>query len=393
MNKNKHLTFLVILLLTLASISCGDINWSEKNKSDTNSSKPDTNISNESKIANAPVPETFSKTLFGKIGTYEITMNLIREKKELTGDYGYDNKIQTFILSGTDGLSLKGNITEDNTFILKEIETILKDGDFKEKVTGIFSGKIIAEQRNNITVIKLNGDWLNADETKKLNFFLTEQRFSLGDNIKILDKELREDNKKNNFEFNAVYPQFEGSEEAEVVKLNQKITNTIEKMYREFKKNALDLGEEEDSNESVGGSYSDIVYSFDLVNKDMVSIRFSLNDYYAGTAHPNSQVINFNYGIKANKELQLEDLFLKDSNYVSKINSLCQKASKGKDYEIFFNDENPKENLANWTVSPKGIFFHFGVAHVFGDIATIFIPYKEISDLIDPNSPISSFVK
>lgn len=392
MSKNTLLTLLMLMLL-LSFVSCSDkkSNLSKQDPVSSTTNEQGGNAPSNSKVANAPVPTKFSKVLVGKIGTYEITMNLSRDKEELIGDYGYDSKIQTSILAGSEGLTLSGKIAQDNTFILKEVEPALKDGDIKEKVTGSFTGKIVAEQRNGATLIKVNGDWENAGKSKKLNFFLTEQQFSLGEGTKIVDKELREDNKKNKYEFNALYPQFEGSQDPNVEKFNQELTTLIEKIYKEYKVTVAESYI--DAGNSDVGSYNDMDYRFGLVNKELISLNFSVNDYYAGAAHPNSSAMNFNFNLKTGKKMKLEDVFLKDSNYVSKINSLCKKAASGREYEIFFNDENPKENLENWKLSPKGIVFYFGVAHVFGDVATIFIPFSELKDVIDPASPVSALVR
>jgi hypothetical protein len=395
MSKKRVLAFLIMVLLSLNFISCGDKKGtsSEQNKTGNNSSNQGGNASDGSKIANAPVPTKFTKVLVGKIDKYEITMNLTREGEELSGDYQYDNKINSSVGAGVEGLSLKGKVSNDNSFTLEEVDIRLKEGDLSEKVTGIFTGSLVAEQRGSSVGLKVNGDWTNADKSKKLNFFLAEERFSVGENTKIVDKELKEENKKIRLNLNLIYPQIEGSPETKVVKVNEEITKLVNDAKKSFAENIEDPESNPDLHtDAEMSSYYEMSYLPQLINKDVVSLKFLVNSYYLGAAHPNGEVLTFNYSLKTGGEMVLENLFIKDSDYANKITSLCKKSAGGKAYEIFFSD-NPKENLANWTISSKGINFYFGVAHVFGDVATVFIPYSEIKDIIDPSSPIAALIK
>lgn len=386
---NKIIVILIILLLNFGSISCKDKSSLKQPDSNT-ATQGGTTLNSDNKIANVVAPVKFDKVLIGKIDKYTVTMNLSRDGEKITGSYFYDNKIQLFSIGNFDGIILDGNVSSDGAFTIKETSSQLKDGEFKDITTGSFTGKLTAEQRNGNSTIKINGDWSNADGSKKLNFFLTENTISLGENLKVVDKEIKEDNKEKKYEFSATYPQIEGSNDPLVEKFNKELTEKINKGFNQFKEDisASDIGGEE-----VGmGSDYQLTYQMHLANKDLISLEFLISYYYSGAAHPSSTLEVINYNLKTGKELKLEEVFLKDSDYVSKINAICKKEDSRKEYNIFFDDD-PRKNLESWSVSQRGIYFHFDVAHALGDVATVFIPYSELKDVIDPNSPIGSLVK
>ena len=58
----------------------------------------------------------------------------------------------------------------------------------------------------------------------------------------------------------------------------------------------------------------------------MISIKFSVSEYYSGAAHPNNYILVFNYDIAQDKEIVLKDLFLSENDYLVMLSDLTKSA-------------------------------------------------------------------
>ncbi len=394
MSKFKLFNLALALVLTTFLIACfNSKNPENENKPDDKKSQPQETANSK---ANVDAPTKFSKILVGKIDKYDVVIELNRDNEALTGNYFYEtNKPQVIEFAGPDTLSLSGKVAKDGSFTLTETETkVASNGEASDKVTGTFTGKIAAEQRDGKLSVKLNGDWTKADGSKKFNFFAKEKTLFLGEGVKVVDKKIAEDNKKNKYTFDADFPQLEGSKDPNFAKFNKEIEDRIQKEYEQFKKDIADFTSDVSSDSSDVGSYCDMSYDVQLANKNLISVRFNTGSYSMGAAHPNGGVITFNYSFKSGRKIELEELFTKGSPYLDKLNAICKKVAgtEGK-YGFFFDASEPKEDIREWNISEKGLYLHFGVAHVFGDVGTIFIPYSEIKDVINPSGVLAEFVK
>ena len=85
-------------------------------------------------------------------------------------------------------------------------------------------------------------------------------------------------------------------------------------------------------------------------------------------------------------------MFLKNSNYLEKIDKICYSLTKDIETGFFFDTSPPKENIWCWNITERGVYLHFGIAHVYGDVGTISIPYNELKDVIDLAGPLSSII-
>ena len=56
-------------------------------------------------------------------------------------------------------------------------------------------------------------------------------------------------------------------------------------------------------------SFMWIGYDVPLLTEDLVSIRFLVDYYMAGAAHPNHYFKVLNYDLKANREITFDDMF------------------------------------------------------------------------------------
>ncbi|MFY9225128.1 MAG: DUF4163 domain-containing protein [Blastocatellia bacterium] len=391
MNKIKLLSIVLILLLSFSLFSCKNSKNSTSSNDSNNPTQPNEEVSKPNK-ASVAAPRKFNKVLVGKVDKYNIFANLQRNEKELYGTYRYEsNKAQIVSAVSPSILSLSGNVEDDGSFTLTETEFVPMESGPVNKETGKFAGKLLAEERDKRTSVKLNGNWTKADGSRTFNFFLYEKTFSVGDKTQIIDKEIKEEDKAKKYSFNLTYPQIQGSNQPNVEKFNQEVAAKVQKIYQEFK---TDTSESETPPyvDLEASSYYDGYYLIEFASKDLISVVFYSESYYLGAVHPNTSVMAFNFNLNTGQEIKLEDLFLKNSNYLEKIDKICSSLTKDIDTGFFFDTTPPKENIWCWNITERGIYLHFGIAHVYGDVGTISIPYNELKDVIDLAGPMSSLV-
>jgi len=112
---------------------------------------------------------------------------------------------------------------------------------------------------------------------------------------------------------NVSYAVVEGLEDEEKqIELNQKIKNFVSEPINDFKSQ---IEQVEIFEEMQNGLYidSEVIY----LSENMISIKFSVSEYYSGAAHPSNYVLIFNYDIIQDEKIMLNDLFLAESDYLA----------------------------------------------------------------------------
>lgn len=137
-------------------------------------------------------------------------------------------------------------------------------------------------------------------------------------------------------------------------------------------------------------SFMWIGYDVPLLTSDLVSIRFTVDYYMAGAAHPNHYFRVLNYDLAANKEILFSDLF-KDPEKALKVLSLASKKCLSKpDFPLFEEGILPKmENFTNWNLTEENLrlsFDPYQVAPYAAGPQEVLLPYTDIQDLVKSNS-------
>lgn len=210
---------------------------------------------------------------------------------------------------------------------------------------------------------------------------------------KVTSKKIDETLTKKKIIVEAEYPQISGVEAAE--DFNRTIEAEVKKRIDRFKNELEDpLPEEMDRG-------IDIRFETSLVDSDIVSILL-WDSENTGGAHPNTTSFVINYDLKGMREIPLNELFKAGSPFLKKIASYCradlkkqlEKLDAGTD---FLNDGTApvKENYTSWVITEKGIKFTFDAyqvaAYVFGPQEVV-VPYAELSDLLESNTPVSHLI-
>lgn len=210
---------------------------------------------------------------------------------------------------------------------------------------------------------------------------------------KVTSKKIDETLTKKKIIVEAEYPQISGVEAAD--DFNRTVETEVKKRINRFKNELEDpLPEEMDRG-------IDIRFETSLVDSEIVSIIL-WDSENAGGAHPNTTSFVINYDLKAMREISLSEVFKAGSPFLKKIASYCkadlkkqlEKLDAGTD---FLNDGTApvKENYTSWVITEKGIKFTFDAyqvaAYVFGPQEVV-VPYAELSDLLESNTPVSHLI-
>lgn len=335
-----------------------------------------------------------TKHFKGSIGTsLDLQMKLVRTGDQLAGSYFYQ-KVGTRI-------DVRGNVDKDGNLTLDEFDP-------NGKQTGVFKGIWTVDQKDGL--ITLAGNWSKpASEKgsdKKTAFSVHEEPITFTGDVDLVAKQIKENNKKLNYEIAAQYPQLTGGNSPNLEKFNQAARAAVTRKVAGFKKDmAPEAGEntEETRPEDSMGSDLTISYTVVLAQDDLVSVDFEVSSYFQGAAHPNSYSETFNYDLKNGKQLKLADLFKPGAKYLQAIANYCiadlkkQATEKGLMAEEIEKGAAAKaDNYQGWTITRRGLGIYFDPYQV-GPYAAgpqfVLVPYSDLKDLINPEGPAGQFAK
>jgi hypothetical protein len=330
----------------------------------------------------------------GSIGTsLDLQMKLVRTGDQLAGSYFYQ-KVGTRI-------DLRGNVDKDGNLTLEEFDPTGKQ-------TGLFKGIWTVDQKDGL--ITLAGNWSKPpnqkDSDKKTAFSVHEEPITFTGDVDLVSKQIKENNKKLNYEIAAQYPQLTGGNNPNLEKFNQAARAAVTRKVAGFKKDMAPEGDEnteETRPEGSMGSDLTISYTVALAQDDLVSIDFEVSSYFQGAAHPNSYSDTLNYDLKNGKVLKLADLFKPGAKYLQAIANYCiadlkkQATEKGLLAEEIEKGAAAKaDNYLGWTITKKGLGVDFDPYQV-GPYAAgpqfVLVPYSDLKAIINPEGPIGQFAK
>jgi hypothetical protein len=339
-----------------------------------------------------PPPQT--KYFKGSIGSsLDLQMKLVRDGDNLTGSYFYQ-KVGTRI-------TLRGTIDKNGNLTLEEFDP-------SGKQTGVFKGLWTIDSADNLITLAGNwskpaGDKSEKGDDKKTAFSVHEEPINLSGDVELVSKQIKDANKKLNYEINAQYPQFTGGITANpnFEKFNQAARALVQKEVAEFKKAMAPAeGEEPPPADSMGSDIS-ISYTIGLAQDDLISVLFDVGSYYQGAAHPNSFTRALNFDLRNGKPLKLADLFKPGAKYLQAISAFAIADLKKQGSEKGLLEDQIKEgaaptpkNYQSWTIRKQGLGINFD-AYQVGPYAAgpqfVLVPFSALKDLINPDGPIGQF--
>lgn len=322
----------------------------------------------------------------GSIGSsLGLQMKLTRQGQQLSGSYFY-KKIGTSI-------DLRGTIDEHNNVVIDEFDS-------SGKQTGTFKGLWLTSDDG---IVKIAGNWTKPGGQTKTAFSLHEEPIQFSGGVEIVQKQIKDSNKKLKYEITAEYPELSGKDPNHD-KFNRDVRVLVQRKVATFKKEMSEPDESVELPKDLG-SFLEIGYQIALAQDDVISLQFDVGSYYRGAAHPNSYSEVVNYALKNGRHLKLGDLFKPGSKYLATIASYSikelKKLARGKD-SILDDDWIEKgaaaksENYESWTITKKGLAITFD-AYQVGPYAAgpqeVVVPYSVLKEVINPEGVLAQFVK
>ncbi len=133
----------------------------------------------------------------------------------------------------------------------------------------------------------------------------------------------------------------------------------------------------------------DSTYSVSYNENSLVSIQFEYYSYVAGAAHPISYTKTLTYDMLSRQEIQLQDLFIADSDWLTTLSTYSSNDLNTREVLQFAEGAQPlMENFSRWVITPEGLKFFFDTYQVAPYAAgpqQVLIPYSELMGVIaDP---------
>ncbi len=332
-----------------------------------------------------------TKHFKGSIGSsLDLQMKLVRTGDQLAGSYFYQ-KVGARI-------DLRGNVDKDGNLTLEES---FPGG----KQTGLFKGLWSVDPSDGLAT--LAGNWskppTEKDSDKKTAFSVHEEPIAFTGDTDLVMKQIKESNKKLNYEIDAHYPQLTGGSNPNFEKFNQVVRASVTKRVAGFRKDLEPKEGEEPPPENSMGSDLGVSYQVMLAQDDLISVEFDIENYYQGAAHPNTFTEVVNYDLKNGKQLKLADLFKPGAKFLQALANYCiadlKKQAKDKgllDEEIKNGAAPNAKNYQSWTITRKGLGINFD-AYQVGPYAAgpqyVLVPYSSLKDIVNPDGPVGQFAK
>ena len=192
----------------------------------------------------------------------------------------------------------------------------------------------------------------------------------------------------------AQIPNLQGSDDERVVKFNNEMAGLTQEEIGRFKDNARMVI-------VTSGSGSGYDQKFTLLSApgNILSIKFDINTYISGAAHPNTHTRVVNYDLEGGQDLNLDQLFLPGADYLKTISTYCIADLKSRPIDFTVNSagaEPNSQNYGNWNITPDGLLITFDeyqvAAYALG-AQLVTVPYSELKSIIDPNGPIGQYAQ
>ncbi len=191
-------------------------------------------------------------------------------------------------------------------------------------------------------------------------------------------------------------PSLTGSDDPRVKDFNAEMVALVNKAVADFKQNLAELT----VTPVTAGSYFDLQYKPLSPPGDILSLKFQMEGYVSGSAHPYHLSQTVNYDLDRGKDIALIDLFLPSSSYLDTIAAYCaaQLSSRNIGFDNGFTQgAGPTpDNYRNWNITADGLLITFDEYQVAAYVAgpqTVVVPYSELKSLILPQGPLGKYIQ
>ncbi len=188
-------------------------------------------------------------------------------------------------------------------------------------------------------------------------------------------------------------PMLTGSTDPRVQNFNAEMKAKVDDAIATFKQNLAGLVPTPNSTTST----FELHYSVVSPPGNLISVRFTIQTYYSGAAHPGDASSTVTYDLEAGKDVSMSDLFVAKADYLTEISKYCiaQLSTRDIGFQGFeLGATATPENYRNWNVTADGLmitFDEYQVAPYAAGPQTVVVPYSELGSLIDPQGPLAAY--
>jgi Protein of unknown function (DUF3298) len=197
------------------------------------------------------------------------------------------------------------------------------------------------------------------------------------------------------YTISALTPLLQGSVDSRVLAFNQAMAALVQQEMDAFRQNLLMLPAEP----ITGGSSLNITFEKTSPPGYLLSLKFTVDFYSDGAAHPGSYSHTATYDLEAGSFLTLDQLFTPGADYLGAIATFCKAELAARDiaYDPSMNtgaDPIP-ENYQNWNITAGGLlitFDEYQVAAYAAGPQLVTIPYANLQSIIAPQGPLAEYL-
>lgn len=215
-------------------------------------------------------------------------------------------------------------------------------------------------------------------------------------NLSFNNLSIRDSSLSPNYTLIINYPQIAGPQLTSAEKnFNRLMKDRIDQAVENFKQTVRENEKYPVPSEiKANGSSITIDYQVFSINKSFVSVRYGIDTFFSGAAHPTHTFRSLNYDLNLNKEFFLQNLFQPKSNYLQKIADYSSKQLKPKLKNNAFVEgfaPSPK-NYQVWNITPKGLKITFNeyqvAAYVYGPQQAV-IPFSNLKNILSDKTSVA----
>ncbi len=205
-------------------------------------------------------------------------------------------------------------------------------------------------------------------------------------------KTLTLENTKPPYEIRIQYPEITPATTPGLQAFNDEAKNLAQGLLASFQKD-FDQAQPLPEPSAATGSFMQTGYSVTHGQHGLLSVLFNISFYYSGAAHPNSFAASLNFDLIHGKKLELSEVFLPGTDFLTPLAAACTADLKKRDLLAFPEGALPKaENYKNWNITPQGIqiwFDAYQVAPYVMGPSHVLLTYASLKNLLNAQGPLA----
>ena len=213
--------------------------------------------------------------------------------------------------------------------------------------------------------------------------------------LKLNPQVTREESQPDRFTLEVSVPYLVGAPDAITQGFNGAVEAFVTETLTSFKTMARESAASGSVTET--GCFLSAGYEVEGVINGVLSVRFEVEQYAAGAAHPGHATYVLNYELATGRLLPLATLFRGDADYLKAISDYSVAELKKRGTLLFEDGAEPKaENYLVWNLRQNGLlitFDEYQVAPYAAGPQTVLVPYAVLRDVLDPEGPLAPFAK